>query len=198
MCMIIIHNRVCYGYGACTCLWNSRDYFRSTLGRPAILTDVCVCPKSFLSVGLGLNGKTGSHNIQTLCQIAMPLVGAMGTAYLVHPQMLHTSSQNMKRVPRFMRNLQIPLKEPRAFAPSALSPVERCILHNFGGSLDEFHRVFRPPLPQLRRACDHDDGSLLTWKYGERPSYKGQAPPDPGHVLEASDEALTLTPNPKL
>ena len=145
-------------------------------------------------IGLDLNGKTGSHNVQTLCQTSMPLIGKAGTAYLVHPQMLHTSSQNMKRIPRFMRNLQIPLKEPRPFAAGALSPVERCILRNFGSSLEQFHRVFRPPPPQLRMACDHNDGSLLTWKYGERPSYKGEAPPDPGHVLKASDKAVTLTP----
>lgn len=65
--------------------------------------------------GLNLHGKTGSHNIQTHCEISMPLVGAAGTAFLVHPQMLHTSSQNMLRKPRFMRNWQIPLKEPRPF-----------------------------------------------------------------------------------
>ena len=51
-----------------------------------------------------------------------------GTAFLVHPQMLHTSSQNMKRLPRFMRNWQIPLSEPRPFIEGRLSPVERCIL----------------------------------------------------------------------
>jgi len=114
--------------------------------------------------------------------------------------MLHTSSQNMKRVPRFMRNWQIPLREPRPFAAGALSPVERCILRNFGGSLEEFHSAFTPPPPHLRMACDHDDGSLLAWKYGERPSYKGEAPPDPGHVLKPANEAIALSPHaaPKL
>ena len=33
--------------------------------------------------GLNLDGKTGSHNVQTLCQVSMPLVGPAGTAYLV-------------------------------------------------------------------------------------------------------------------
>jgi hypothetical protein len=93
--------------------------------------------------GLGLDGKTGSHNVQTRCEVSMPLLGSAGTVYFVHPQMLHTSSQNMKRVPRFMRNLQIPLKEPRSFLASALSPVERCIL--CGKKLPLFSLLF--PLP---------------------------------------------------
>jgi hypothetical protein len=147
-----------------------------------------------LGLGLGLNGKTGSHNIQTLCGTSMPLVGAAGTAYLVHPQMLHTSSQNVKRVPRFMRNLQIPLNKPRPFTAGALSPVERCILRNFGGGLEQFHQAFQPPPAHLRMPCDHDDGQLLPWKYGERPSYKAEARPDPGHVLTPSNEATVLTP----
>ena len=93
-----------------------------------------------------------------------------------------------------MRNLQLPLKQPRRFQPGALSPVERCILRNFGGSLEAFHAMFTPPPERLRMACDHDDGSLLGWKYGEAPSFKGQAPPDPGHVLHPPDQALSLTP----
>lgn len=144
---------------------------------------------------LNLDGKTGSHNVQELCKISMPLVGLAGTAYFVHPQMLHTSSQNMLRQPRFMRNLQIPLAEPRPFVQGALSPVERCILRNFGGSLEEFHRAFTPPPPHLRMACDHDDGTLLDWKYGEAPSYKGAAPQDPGHVLSPANKPLRLTPS---
>lgn len=35
------------------------------------------------------------------------------------PQMLHTSSQNMLRAPRFMRNLQLPLVVPRPFREGA-------------------------------------------------------------------------------
>ena len=50
-----------------------------------------------------------------------------------------------------------------------LSPVERCIIHSFGGTLPEFHAAFTPPPPHLRMACDHNDGSLLGWKYGEQP-----------------------------
>ena len=32
------------------------------------------------------------------------------------------------------------------------------------------------------------------WAYGEAPSYKGEAPPDPGHVLKPADEVVALTP----
>lgn len=74
--------------------------------------------------------------------------------------------------------------------------MERCIVRNHGGSLTEFHTVFTPPPDSLRMACDHNDGTLLGWKYGEAPSYKGEAPPDPGHVLRSAGEVVSL--NPKL
>lgn len=71
----------------------------------------------------------------------------------MHPQMLHTSSQNIKRVPRFMRNGQIRLAAPMWTAPS-LSPVERCSLRCLGeDSSDGATRLpagFRAPPDEVR------------------------------------------------
>jgi hypothetical protein len=96
--------------------------------------------------------------------------------------MLHTGSQNVKRVPRFMRNGQPFLAQPRAFDAARLSPVERCTLRNVGlvggpSTAAELRQHFTPPPDDLRQACDHDDGGLLPWKYGAQSSYRGGKPP---------------------
>ena len=51
----------------------------------------------------------------------------------MYPQMLHTTSQNLLRKPRFIRNGQVRLKSPMRFDRSRredLSAVERCALRN--------------------------------------------------------------------
>ena len=102
----------------------------------------------------------------------MPCIGRAGTVYLAHPHMLHSSSQNTKRQPRFMRNGTIPLAQPQAFDPQRLSPVERCSLRNLGRTAEQLHQCWSPPPDELRRAADHNDGGLLPWRYGEKPSYR--------------------------
>ena len=120
-----------------------------------------------------------SHNVKAECSArSVPCMGKAGTAYLAHPAMLHSSSQNIKRQPRFMRNGQVALARPRAFDPDGpLSPVERCTLRNLGLSTAELRQQFVPPPETLRQACDHDDGGLLPWKYGHQSSYRGGKPP---------------------
>ena len=107
------------------------------------------------------------------CNVGTPALGKAGTVYLMYPQMLHTTSQNLIRKPRFIRNGQVRLKSPMRFDRSRredLSAVERCALRNL-----ELERLeFLPPSEELRMATDHDDGQLLPWKYGEKPSYKNR------------------------
>ena len=112
-----------------------------------------------------------SHNVARQCNVGIPAMGKAGTVYLIYPQMLHTTSQNLLRKPRFIRNGQVRLKAPMRFdrcRRENLSPVERCALRNLGLERLEFF----PPSEDLRMATDHDDGQLLPWKYGEKPSYK--------------------------
>ena len=102
-----------------------------------------------------------------------PALGKAGTVYLMYPQMLHTTSQNLLRKPRFIRNGQVRLKSPMRFDRSRrddLSAVERYALRNL-----ELERLeFLLPNKELRMTTDHDDGQLLPWKYGEKPSYNNR------------------------
>ena len=114
-----------------------------------------------------------SHNVAQQCNVGVPALGKAGTVYLMYPQMLHTTSQNLLRKPRFIRNGQVRLKSPMRFDRSRredLSAVERCALRNLGLERLEF----LPPSEELRMATDHDDGQVLPWKYGENPSYKNR------------------------
>lgn len=127
--------------------------------------------------GLSAFALRTSHNVKAQCRTSVPCVGSAGDVFLAHPQMLHTSSQNMKRIPRFMRNGQIRLSAPM-WTASKLSPVERCSLRCLGeDSSSGSTRVpkgFQAPPDELRGACDHNDGGLLGWAYGARPSYRGK------------------------
>ena len=125
--------------------------------------------------GLSAFALRTSHNVKAQCQLSVPCIGRAGDAFLMHPQMLHASSQNVKRIPRFMRNGQVRLSAPMWTAPT-LSPVERCSLRCLGddwsGGTTRAPKGFCPPPDELRGACDHDDGGLLGWAYGARPSYR--------------------------
>jgi hypothetical protein len=121
-----------------------------------------------------LNSARYSHKGQCRAP-AMPTVGKRGDAFLMHPSMLHCSSQNVKRQPRFMRNDQVQLTRPFRFDPADLSAVERCTLRNLGlpesGGLTDF----QAPAEAQRRATDADTGEPLPWRYKERPSFRTPA-----------------------
>ena len=105
--------------------------------------------------------------------MGVPTLGKAGTIYLVYPQMLHTTSQNLLRKPNFIRNNQVGLKSPMRFDRNHredLSAVKRCALRNLG--LERLELL--PPSENLRMATDHNDGQLLPWKYGEKSSYKNR------------------------
>ena len=87
------------------------------------------------------------------------------------------SSQNIKRQPRFMRNGQVRLAAPM-WTADTLSPVERCSLRCLGQDAAAGRpRGFVPPPDELRGACDHDDGGLLPWQYGEKASFSAPIRP---------------------
>jgi hypothetical protein len=77
------------------------------------------------------------------CTEFIELTGRAGDVVLMHPYMLHATSQNVIKHGRLITNPPITLRQPMQFDrsdPSALSPVERAVLHGLG--VDRFD--FRP------------------------------------------------------
>jgi hypothetical protein len=75
------------------------------------------------------------------------ITGNAGDFVILHPFMLHASSQNVIRVPRFMTNPPVVLKEPMQFNrpdPADFSLLERATLHALG--LDRLD--FQPTHPR--------------------------------------------------
>ena len=75
------------------------------------------------------------------------ITGAAGDFAILHPFMLHASSQNVLRVPRFVTNPPVVLKEPMNFNrehPEDFSLLERATLHALG--LERLD--FRPTTPR--------------------------------------------------
>jgi hypothetical protein len=69
------------------------------------------------------------------CHEFTEVYGNTGDIALIHPFMLHATSQNMKCIPRFLTNPPIKLKEPMQFNrenPDDFSPVELAILRALG------------------------------------------------------------------
>lgn len=69
------------------------------------------------------------------CSKFSEVYGNTGDIALIHPFMLHATSQNMRRIPRFLTNPPIKLKEPMQFNredPDDFSPVELAILRALG------------------------------------------------------------------
>ena len=83
------------------------------------------------------------------CREFIELTGRVGDVVLIHPFVLHASSQNHSGTARFITNPPISLKEPMRFdRPDAadFSPVERAILNGLGVErLD-----FQPTAPRER------------------------------------------------
>jgi hypothetical protein len=78
--------------------------------------------------------KTGAHLINE-CREFMEVTGKAGDVVFVHPFMLHASSQNPSRRPRFMTNPTVILNEPMNFNrdnPDDFSLVERSVCNALG------------------------------------------------------------------
>jgi hypothetical protein len=58
--------------------------------------------------------------------------GEVGDVYLLHPFILHAKAQNVLRVPRYITNPPVQLKEPMRFDRDDLSLVERAVLRGLG------------------------------------------------------------------
>jgi len=86
--------------------------------------------------------KTGIHpftggwgDLITQCHDFREVTGKAGDVILMHPYMLHASSQNPSGTARFITNPPVALREPMNFNrenPADFSPVERAVLHALG------------------------------------------------------------------
>lgn len=71
------------------------------------------------------------------CSEFVEVTGKVGDVVLCHPFLLHTSSQNLSGVPRFLTNPPVSLREPLRFDRTnsdEVSPVEQIILNAFGAA----------------------------------------------------------------
>lgn len=78
-------------------------------------------------------GKFG--NLIDQCHDFREVQGKAGDVVLMHPYMLHASSQNHSGIARFITNPPVSLREPLNFNrpnPDDFSPVERAVLHALG------------------------------------------------------------------
>ena len=69
------------------------------------------------------------------CSTFVETTGRLGDVVLMHPYMLHASSQNHRRTARLITNPPIALREPMRFDrddPAEHSPVERAVLRALG------------------------------------------------------------------
>ncbi len=83
------------------------------------------------------------------CREFVELTGQIGDVVLIHPFLLHASSQNHSGKARFITNPPVSLKEPMQFNrdnPADFSPVERAILQGLGVD----HLDFQATAPRER------------------------------------------------
>ena len=69
------------------------------------------------------------------CREFVELTGRVGDVALIHPYLLHASSQNLSGKARFITNPPVMLREPMRFDrpdPADFSPVERAVLRGLG------------------------------------------------------------------
>jgi Phytanoyl-CoA dioxygenase (PhyH) len=81
------------------------------------------------------------------CSTFVETTGRLGDVVLMHPYMLHASSQNHRGTARLITNPPIALKEPMRFDrddPAEHSPVERAVLRGLGVERLEY----RPAAPR--------------------------------------------------
>lgn len=77
----------------------------------------------------------GFGHLINQCSDFGELTGKAGTVALIHPFLLHSSSQNISGIPRFITNPPVKFKEPMNFNrknPDDFSPVEIAILKGLG------------------------------------------------------------------
>jgi len=78
------------------------------------------------------------------CTTFIELTGDAGDVVLMHPYMLHATSQNVIKHGRLITNPPITLREPMQFDradPSEFSPVERAVLHGLAVDRFDFQRT---------------------------------------------------------
>lgn len=78
----------------------------------------------------------------TQCKNFREITGKAGDVVLMHPYMLHASSQNPSGIVRFMTNPSVTLREPINFnrdQPEDYSPVEKAVLHALDVERLNFH-----------------------------------------------------------
>jgi hypothetical protein len=78
------------------------------------------------------------------CEELIELTGEAGDVVLMHPYMLHATSQNVIKHGRLITNPPITLREPMQFDradPSGFSPVERAVLHGLAVDRFDFQRT---------------------------------------------------------
>jgi hypothetical protein len=83
------------------------------------------------------------------CRRFVEVTGRVGDVLLLHPYILHASSQNHSGRPRFLTNPPIALKRPMNFhraRPESYSLVEQAVLRGLGVERLEF----RPTAPRER------------------------------------------------
>ncbi|MEX0744202.1 MAG: phytanoyl-CoA dioxygenase family protein [Phycisphaeraceae bacterium] len=83
------------------------------------------------------------------CSRFVEATGKAGDVYLMHPYMLHASSQNVRRLPRFITNPPVSLREPMNFNrddAGDFSLLERGVLRGLG--VDRFD--FKPTAERQR------------------------------------------------
>jgi ectoine hydroxylase-related dioxygenase (phytanoyl-CoA dioxygenase family) len=76
-----------------------------------------------------------SNELIHQCHCFEECTGEVGDVFLLHPYMLHASSQNVSGIPRFMTNPCLTLREPMNFnRPNAddFSPIELAVLRGLG------------------------------------------------------------------
>ena len=96
-----------------------------------------------------LADQTGIHpfiggwgDLITQCHDFREVTGKAGDVILMHPYMLHASSQNHCGIARFITNPPVALREPMNFNrenPDDFSPVEQAVLHALGVERLDYH-----------------------------------------------------------
>lgn len=96
------------------------------------------------------------------CTDFFEATGKAGDVYLLHPFVIHASSRNARRIPRYITNPPVSLKEPMNFNranPDDFSLVERAILNGLGVERYDFQPTApreRVETPRDRRIKERD------------------------------------------
>ncbi|HYF48078.1 MAG TPA: hypothetical protein VEJ63_01635 [Planctomycetota bacterium] len=108
----------------------------------------------------GLSAVPFQKGVNRECRRFVAVEGRAGTVYVMHPFMLHTTSQNLAGTPRVIRNSAVALNEPMQLnRPNAddFSLVELGTLRALGVE----HLDFKTPPDDMRFPTDHNTGERL-------------------------------------